>query len=87
MLREIHKGIKETIDQARGITDLIDDTDTKIVAGSKKITTIDGNVRNLINNNLEDQAKLGFIKKGIEKMTPVFTLLEEMVKKSKTKKC
>lgn len=87
MLREIHKGTKEVIDQAKGLTDLIDDTDTKIVAGNKKLTTIDCNIGRLVNNNIEDQAKLGFIKKGIEKMTPVFTLLEEMVKKSKTKKC
>jgi hypothetical protein len=87
MLREIHKGTQETIDQAKNLTDLIDDTDTKIVAGNKKITTIDSNTRHLINSDLENQAKLGFIKKGIEKSGPILTLLESMVTKAKSKKC
>lgn len=87
MLREIHKGTKEVIGQVKARTDILDNIDDKIVAGNKKITTIDSNTRHLINTDLENQAKLGFIKKGIEKMTPVFTLLEEMVKKTKAKKC
>jgi hypothetical protein len=87
LLREVHAGTKETISQAKNITDLIDDTDTKIVAGNRKITTIDGNVRRLVNDSIEDQSKLNFIKKGIEKAGPVLTTLEEVVKKAKGKKC
>ena len=75
LLRELHAEGKLADAHFDEVKDKINDTDTKIVAGNRKIITIDCNVGRLVNNNIEDQAKLGFIKKGIEKAAPGYSFI------------